>query len=149
MAMSWWRHQMDTFLRVTGHLCGEFTGPGEFPAQRPVTRSFEVFFHLRPNKRLSKQSWGWWFETPSHPLWRHCNIFVRSNCPSASKVILTDHMAKSTVIKPQQSAKRLRNSWDVLYFIKCFNTLRPRQIGRHFADDSFRSIFVNEECWFT
>ena len=41
-------------FRVTGHLCGEFTG-GEFPAQRPVTRSFDVFFDLRPNKRLSKQ----------------------------------------------------------------------------------------------
>ena len=25
------------------------------------------------NERLSKQSWGWWIETPSHPLWRHCN----------------------------------------------------------------------------
>ena len=40
---------------VTGPLCGEFTGPGEFPTQRPVTRSFDVFFHLRLNKRLSKQ----------------------------------------------------------------------------------------------
>ena len=35
-------------FRVTGHLCGEF------PAQRPVTRSFDVFFDLHPNKRLSK-----------------------------------------------------------------------------------------------
>ena len=60
-------------FRVTGHLCGEFTGPGEFPAQRPVTRSFDVFFDLRLNKRLSKQSWCWWFETLSRPLWRHCN----------------------------------------------------------------------------
>ena len=50
-------------FRVTGPLCGEFTGPGEFPTQRPVTRSFDVFFHLRLNKRLSKQPWGWWFET--------------------------------------------------------------------------------------
>ena len=25
------------------------------------------------NKRLSKQWWGWWFETPSRPLWRYCN----------------------------------------------------------------------------
>ena len=58
---------------VTGHLCGEFTGPGEFPAQRPVTRSFDVFFDLRPNKRLSKHWWCWWFETQSRPLWRHCN----------------------------------------------------------------------------
>ena len=29
---------------------------GEFHAQRPVTRSFDVFFDLCPNKRLSKQS---------------------------------------------------------------------------------------------
>ena len=43
------------------------------PAQRPVTRSFDVFFDLCLNKRLSKQSWGWWFETPSRPLWRHYN----------------------------------------------------------------------------
>ena len=44
-------------FRVTGHLWGEFTG--EFPAQRPVTPSFDVFFDLCLNKRLSKQSWGW------------------------------------------------------------------------------------------
>ena len=60
-------------FRVTGHLCGEFTGPGEFPAQWPVTRSF-VFFDLRPNERLSKQWWGWWFETPSRSLWRQCSV---------------------------------------------------------------------------
>ena len=60
-------------FRVTGPLCGEFTGPGEFPTQRPVTRSFDVFFDLRLNKRLSKQPWGWWFETPSWSLWRHRN----------------------------------------------------------------------------
>ena len=29
-------------FRVTGHLCGEFTGPSEFPAQKPVTRSVGV-----------------------------------------------------------------------------------------------------------
>ena len=63
-----------SIFRVTGPFCGEFTGPGEFPAQRPVTRSFDVFFDLRPNKRLSKQPWGWWFETPSWSLWRQCNV---------------------------------------------------------------------------
>ena len=50
-------------FRVTGSLCGEFTG--EFPAQRPVTQSFDVFLHLYLNKRLSKQSWSLWFKTPS------------------------------------------------------------------------------------
>ena len=62
-----------SIFRVTGPLCGEFTGPGEFPTQRPVTWSFDVFFDLRLNKRLSKQPWGWWFETPSWSLWRQCN----------------------------------------------------------------------------
>ena len=60
-------------FRVTGPLCGEFTGPGEFPAQRPVTRSFNVFFDLHLNKRLSKQPWGWWLETPAWSLWRYRN----------------------------------------------------------------------------
>ena len=54
---------------VTGPLCGEFT------PQRSVTRSFDVFFDLHRNKRLSKQPWGWWFETPSWSLWRHCNKY--------------------------------------------------------------------------
>ena len=49
----------------------------EFPAKRPATRSFDVIFDLRLNERLSKQSWGWWFETQWHPLWRHCNVNFR------------------------------------------------------------------------
>ena len=60
-------------FRVTGPLCGEFTSPGEFPSQRPVTRSFDVFFDQRTYKRLSKQPWDWWFETQSWSLWRQCN----------------------------------------------------------------------------
>ena len=70
-------------FRVTGHLCGEF------PAQRPVTQSFDVFFDLRPNKRLSKHWRGWWFETPSCPLCRHCNEMCwlcRINCSLPSEV---------------------------------------------------------------
>ena len=55
-------------------LCAENSPvTGEFPSQRPVTRSFDVFFHLCLNKWLSKPSWGWWFETPSCSLWSHCN----------------------------------------------------------------------------
>ena len=42
-------------------------------SQSPVTRSFGVTFDLRLNKLLIKQLWGWWFETLSRPLWRHCN----------------------------------------------------------------------------
>ena len=55
--------------------------PGEFPAQRPVTRRFDVFFDLRLNNRLSKYSWGWWFETLWRPLWRQCNEWYRLFIP--------------------------------------------------------------------
>ena len=68
---TWWRHQTETFsaLPVTG----------EFPAQTPVTRRFDVFFDLCLNKRLSKQWWGWWFETPLRSFWRHYNeAIIRS-----------------------------------------------------------------------
>ena len=69
----WWCHQMETFSALLAICWGNSPVPGEFPAQRPVRRSFDVFFNLRLNKQLSKQSWGWWFEMLSHPLWRHCN----------------------------------------------------------------------------
>ena len=67
----WWRHQLETFPALLAICAGNSTVPGKFHAQRPVTRSFDVFFDLRLNKRLSKQSWGWWFDPLSRPLWRH------------------------------------------------------------------------------
>ena len=72
--MTWWRHQMETFSALLAICAGNSPVSGEFPAQRPVTQSFDIFFDLRLNKRLSKQSWCWWFETLSCPLWRHCNV---------------------------------------------------------------------------
>ena len=75
---TWWRHQMETFSALLALCAGNSPVTGDFPAQRPVTRSFHVFFHLCLNKRLSKQSWGWWFETRSRSLWRHCNEYLNS-----------------------------------------------------------------------
>ena len=71
---SWWRHQTENFSVLLAICAGNSPVSGEFPAQRPVTRSFYVFFDLRPNKRLSKQLWGCWFEMQSPPLWRHSNV---------------------------------------------------------------------------
>ena len=64
---------MEAFSALQALFAGNSPVTGEFPSQRPVTRSFDVFFDLRLNKRFSKQSWGRWFETPSRSLWRHCN----------------------------------------------------------------------------
>ena len=70
---SWWRNQMETFSALLATCAGNWPVTGEFPTQRLATWIFGVFFDLRLNKRLSKQWWGWWFETPVRPFWRHCN----------------------------------------------------------------------------
>ena len=53
-------------FRVTGHLLNS--------PHRGEWREVLIFFYMCPNKRLSKLSWNWWFETPSRSLWRHCNV---------------------------------------------------------------------------
>ena len=62
---------METFSGLLAICAGNTPVTGEFHAERPVTRSFDVFLNLSP--LLSIQWWGWWFKTPSRPLWRHCN----------------------------------------------------------------------------
>ena len=71
---------METFSALLAICAGNSSVPGEFPTQRPVTRSFDVYFDLRSNKCLSKQSWGWWFETLSSSLWRHRNVQRGASC---------------------------------------------------------------------
>ena len=73
IGISWWRHQMEKKIRLTGLCAGNSPVTGEFPAQRPVTHSFDVFFGLRLSQQLSKHWRHWWFEMPPRSLWRHCN----------------------------------------------------------------------------
>ena len=67
----WWRHQTETFSVLLGLCVRNSPVNGEFPSQRPVTRSFDIPLTCALNKRLSKQSGDWWVETQSRPLWRH------------------------------------------------------------------------------
>ena len=77
------------------------TGQRWIPLTKAGDAGFDVFFDLRLNKRLSKQSWDWWFETPSRPLWRHCNDMFKVNwCQTATK---------------HNKAGRMHHLWDVLH----------------------------------
>ena len=67
--VTWRRHQMEPLSALLALCVRNSPITGEFPSQRPVTRSFNVFFHLR----LNKQSRRRWLKTPPHLLWRHCN----------------------------------------------------------------------------
>ena len=62
-----------SIFRVTGPLCGEFTGHRWIPLTKASDAELWCFFYLRLNKWLSTHSWGWWFETPSRSLWRQSN----------------------------------------------------------------------------
>ena len=73
---TWCRHQMETFSGLLAICAGNSPVPDEFPTQRLETRSFDVFFDMRLNKPLSKQSWGWWFETLSP----HYDVIVMKFC---------------------------------------------------------------------
>ena len=66
--------QMEAFSALLVICAGNSPITGAFPAQRPVMRNFNVSFDLRLNERLSKQTWCWWFESPSRLLWRHSNV---------------------------------------------------------------------------
>ena len=72
-----------TFSALPDICAGNSPVTGEFPTQRPVTRSFDIFFDLRLNKRLSKQRWGWWFETSS----RHYDVTVMYHHSYKGKIV--------------------------------------------------------------
>ena len=74
-------------FRVTGHLCGEFTGPRWIPHTK--ASDAELWCLLwSANKRLSKQSWGWWFEPQSRPLWRHRNVTHKNKVSSVQCLLI-------------------------------------------------------------
>ena len=76
---AWWRHQIGTVSALLALCAGNSPVTCGFPAKRPVKRSFDVFFDLRLNKRLSKQSWGWRFEMTSrwHGVTELCHHWSR------------------------------------------------------------------------
>ena len=63
-------------FRVTGPLWGTKASDAELCC----------FLWSAPEKRSSKQSWRWWFDTPLCSLWRHCN-----DLKAHRAIIWTDH----------------------------------------------------------
>ena len=104
---------METSSALLALCAGNSPITGEFLAQRLVTRSFDAPFDLRLNKRLSKQSWGWWFETPSRSLWRHRN-------GSSMK-----YFTMASLRLPATASYWLSNSYKEAIFIKISSTVVP------------------------
>ena len=135
LCTSWWRHQMETVSALLAICAGNSPVTGEFPAQRPVTWSFDVFFDLRPNKRLSKQSWGWWFEAPFRPLWRHRNVSWDIELDNKALSQYKDRLSRymDRIIK-------LRRSWNRLTGKRLICTMRIHMLER-------RCLYIWRSPW--
>ena len=120
---------METFSALLTICAGNSPVPGAFPAQRPVTRSFDVSFDLHPHKPLSKQWWGWWYETLSCPLWRHGNEYATVTV--LARLII--------------DARKTHSVWNNSNRTH-INTLRPRQSGSHLPYNNFKVICFYENC---
>ena len=140
---------METFSALLTICAGNSPVPGEFPAQRPVTRSFDVFFDLSLKKRLSKQWWGWWFETPSCSLWRQCSDSLKN--------VSSGPIDKTSPLTYRQTCKmygtlvgnKIVDHSDVvgallqLHLASRLNTL-PQWTGQRQLQDETRNIYVLE-----
>ena len=96
-----WKHFSGYWLFVRGI----HRSPVDFPSQMPVTRSFGILFDLHLNKRISKQSTRWWFETPSPSLWRHCNVLsLERRAMAGVSIVLLNCCFRRRSKKHQSSA---------------------------------------------
>ena len=163
MSSLWRRHKMGTFSASLILCAGNSPVTGEFPMQRPVTRSFDVFFDLHLNQRLSKQSRRRWFETPSCPLWRHCNsswLLLKAWCRFGTRPprtitipLRTRHMpimlhnnvriftARASPSRPSKNASIISIIDSLCFFVK--------RIQIKFMSWSFRMKFRSFECHIT
>ena len=103
---SWWRHQIETFSALLA-IC---------EGNSPVTKASdaELFFYLRLNKQLSKQSWGWWFETPSRSLWRQRNVHERQ----LDSPVVESHIFNWTCLGPNDLLTCFRKNLVSYIFIQ-------------------------------
>ena len=79
LAISMMTSSNENIFRVTDLLWEKATGHRWIRLTRPMMQSFDVFFDLRLNKRLSKHARRQWFQTPSGSIWRHSNDFVQDS----------------------------------------------------------------------
>ena len=129
---------MESFSALLTICAGNSPVTGEFTTQRPVTLSFDFSLICVLNKRLSKQSRGWWFETPSHPLWRHCDaislIGTWINTHFLSGMDLSPSLIKKVNVFPELPPA-FPDSFPLTHWV------------RDKMDDIFKCIFLDENLW--
>ena len=123
---------MEAFSALLAICAGNSPVTSEFPSQRLAARSFDVFFDLCLNKWLSKQSLGWWFETPSRALWRHDNEYDISKKNHRILVYWPPSLDVG-ILHDDKMHHQSKPSIDDL-LIKNPSEIEPRKRNRHWRD---------------
>ena len=126
-------------FRVTGPLCGEFTGFRWIPRTKASDAKLCFFFYLRVNKWLRKQSWGWWFETLLRSLWRHRNEIVCHTQPF--NIALTN----SYMVQPYNFTSSLTSALEWIIFLGV-DVYQTHAISCNFCE--YHCILVGTCCFF-
>ena len=123
---------------------GNFTGHRWIPRTKASDASFYVFFDLRLNRRLSKQRWGRWFETPPHPLWRHCSgdwvIRQLLDMRTSVDIVYTPQRIANVCIHNAEKIKKNNGTQET----GLVTTTPALAIG---VTSSFRQTNVASVCW--
>ena len=130
---------METLSMLLTLCAGNSPVIGEFSSQRSVTRSFDVFFDLRPNKRLSEQSVDCWFETSSRSLWRQCNGIARPSQIRFNRQKLVPQYIHSNTVR----YKKLKG------FFHCDSNYMRLEFDKiEFSKDFGWIVHIVMGCWF-
>ena len=132
-ADTWWHHQMETFSASLARWEGNPPVTGGFSSQRPVTRSFAVFFDVRLNKRLSKQSRCQCFKTPC----RHREELTFEAVPCFRLITITKYSCVTGIVYVEglSAAKNIIiRQWRVLDYQHvqgCLDATTGKDIGNN------------------
>ena len=94
----WWRHQMETFSALLALCAGNSPVTGEFPSQRPVTRSFDVFFDLRLNKQIYPYYLAGLVQDYSNSIALAMELLQSCSKPSISGFCFTDDYCREFLV---------------------------------------------------
>ena len=132
---------METFSALLTLCAGNSPVTSQFPTQKPV-RIFDIFFEMLFNKRLSKQSWGWWFETTTCSLCRHCNDSCSGvdKC-TATKIMWWNYFSMYKNTYPWQHRSRLYSIRHTKYFIF------RNSCDTHISTIRYTSHYITGEIW--
>ena len=99
------------------------------------------------------------FHTYAQKIWQYCAgrpwlhvsmIYINMSGKTRSRTAQSQRPISPFVKRRTPAAGKW---WETHMIARCWhnpeavNTLRPRQNGRHFADDIFKCIFLNENVW--